>query len=136
MKLIPPTAPHSSSIIRNGCNKPNCGRLTNSTVSPHFKKLKKKVVVYGLLQFLQVYAALLPRSCYYLFLSNNFRFMVEIHPTLRRTALEWQMTSTIFLFCNPILFAICTSTFSKLCRDIYTCIQCHVEKCSAALLRN
>jgi hypothetical protein len=33
-----------------------------------------------------------------------------------------------FLFCNPILFAICTSTFSKLCKDMYTCIQWHVEE--------
>jgi hypothetical protein len=23
-------------------------------------------------------------------------------------------------FCNPILFAICTSTFSKLCKNMYT----------------
>jgi hypothetical protein len=25
-----------------------------------------------------------------------------------------------FFFCNPILFAICTSTFSKLCKNMYT----------------
>jgi hypothetical protein len=30
---------------------------------------------------------------------------------------------------NPILFAICTSTFSKLCKNMYTCIQWHVEGC-------
>jgi hypothetical protein len=24
------------------------------------------------------------------------------------------------IFCNPILFAICTSTFSKLCINMYT----------------
>jgi hypothetical protein len=35
-------------------------------------------------------------------------------------------------FCNPILFAICTSTFSILCKDI----QWHVEECSLALLYN
>jgi hypothetical protein len=26
----------------------------------------------------------------------------------------------ILFFCNPILFAICTSTFSKLCKNMYT----------------
>jgi hypothetical protein len=26
----------------------------------------------------------------------------------------------LFIFCNPILFAICTSTFSKLCKNMYT----------------
>jgi hypothetical protein len=39
-------------------------------------------------------------------------------------------------FCNPILFAVCTSTFSKLCKNMYTCIQWHVEECSVALLCN
>jgi hypothetical protein len=39
-------------------------------------------------------------------------------------------------FCNPILFAICTSTFSKLCKNMYTCIQWHVEECSVELLCN
>jgi hypothetical protein len=28
-------------------------------------------------------------------------------------------------FCNPILFAICTSTFSKLCKNIYT-VACRI----------
>jgi hypothetical protein len=42
----------------------------------------------------------------------------------------------IFFFGNPILFAICTSTFSKLCKNMYTCIQGHVEECSLALLCN
>jgi hypothetical protein len=41
-----------------------------------------------------------------------------------------------YLFCNPILFAIYTSTFSKLCKNMYTCIQWHVEECSVALLCN
>jgi hypothetical protein len=36
-------------------------------------------------------------------------------------------------FCNPILFAIYTSTLSKLGRR---CIQWHVEECSVALLCN
>jgi hypothetical protein len=27
---------------------------------------------------------------------------------------------TIFFFCNPILFALCTSTFSKLCINVYS----------------
>jgi hypothetical protein len=26
----------------------------------------------------------------------------------------------LILFCNPILFAVCTSTFSKLCKNMYT----------------
>jgi hypothetical protein len=26
----------------------------------------------------------------------------------------------VFSFCNPILFAICTSTFSKLCKNVYS----------------
>jgi hypothetical protein len=34
-------------------------------------------------------------------------------------------------FYNPILFAVCTSTFSKLCKQH---IQQHVEECSVALL--
>jgi hypothetical protein len=38
-----------------------------------------------------------------------------------------------FFFGNPILFAICTSAFSKLCKR---CIQWHVEECSVALLCN
>jgi hypothetical protein len=40
--LIPPTAPHSSSIIRSWYNRPISGRRTKWTVSPHPKKLKKK----------------------------------------------------------------------------------------------
>jgi hypothetical protein len=39
----------------------------------------------------------------------------------------------VSFFCNPILFAICTTTFSKLCK---TCIQWHVEECSVAFLCN
>jgi hypothetical protein len=38
-----------------------------------------------------------------------------------------------FVFCNSILFAICTGTFSKLCKRR---IQWHVEECSVALLCN
>jgi hypothetical protein len=38
-----------------------------------------------------------------------------------------------FFFGNPILFAACTSTFSKLCKRR---IQWHVEECSVALLCN
>jgi hypothetical protein len=34
------------------------------------------------------------------------------------------------IFCDPILNAICTSTFS---RTVYKFIQCHVVKCSVAL---
>jgi hypothetical protein len=34
-------------------------------------------------------------------------------------------------FCNPILFAICPSTFSKLCEKR---LQWHAEECSVALL--
>jgi hypothetical protein len=40
---------------------------------------------------------------------------------------------TIQFFRNPILFAICTSTFSKLCKRH---IEWHVEECSLALLCN
>jgi hypothetical protein len=36
---------------------------------------------------------------------------------------------TYFFLCNPILFAICTSTSSKLCK------QQHVEGLSVALLK-
>jgi hypothetical protein len=43
------------------------------------------------------------------------------------TGLMWDF------FCNPILFAICTSTFSKLCKKR---IQWHVEECSLVLLCN
>jgi hypothetical protein len=39
---IPPTAQHSSSIIRGWHNRPVGGRRTKWTVSPHLKKLKKK----------------------------------------------------------------------------------------------
>jgi hypothetical protein len=42
--VIPPTAPHSSSIIRGWCNSPVSGRRTKWTqVSPHPKKLLKLV---------------------------------------------------------------------------------------------
>jgi hypothetical protein len=34
------------------------------------------------------------------------------------------------------LQSIYTSTFSKLCKNINTCIQWHVEECSVALLCN
>jgi hypothetical protein len=40
---------------------------------------------------------------------------------------------SIIIFLNPILFAICTSTFSKLCKRR---IQWHVEECSLALFCN
>jgi hypothetical protein len=40
--LIPPTAPHSSSITRGWYNRPVSGRRTKWTVSPHNKKLKKE----------------------------------------------------------------------------------------------
>jgi hypothetical protein len=36
--LIPPTAPHSSSIIRGWYNRPNSGRRAKWTQSPHHKK--------------------------------------------------------------------------------------------------
>jgi hypothetical protein len=39
----------------------------------------------------------------------------------------------IFFFCNLISFAICTSTFSKLCKQR---VQWHVEECSVAFLCN
>jgi hypothetical protein len=41
--------------------------------------------------------------------------------------------ATLIFFCNSILFSVCTSTFSKLCKQ---CIQCHVEECWVALLHN
>jgi hypothetical protein len=37
--LIPPTAPHSSAIIRCWYNRPIGGRRTEWTVSPHLKKI-------------------------------------------------------------------------------------------------
>jgi hypothetical protein len=37
-------------------------------------------------------------------------------------------------FCSPILFAICTITFSKLCKRTYKNVQWHVEECSVALI--
>jgi hypothetical protein len=37
------------------------------------------------------------------------------------------------IFFNSILFAICTSTFSKLCKNVNTYIQLHVEECLVAL---
>jgi hypothetical protein len=41
--LIPPTTPHSSSIIWGWYNRPNIGRRTKCTQShPHLKKLKNK----------------------------------------------------------------------------------------------
>jgi hypothetical protein len=41
--LIPPTVPHSSSIIRGWYNRPVSGRCTKWTqVSPHPRKLNKK----------------------------------------------------------------------------------------------
>jgi hypothetical protein len=30
------------------------------------------------------------------------------------------MVMCLIFFCNPILFAICTSTFSKLCKNVYS----------------
>jgi hypothetical protein len=29
----------------------------------------------------------------------------------------------VLLVCNPILFAVCTSTFSKLCKNVYSGMQ-------------
>jgi hypothetical protein len=40
----------------------------------------------------------------------------------------------LYFFFNPILFAVCTSTFNKLCKNMYTCIQWHVEECSIAVV--
>jgi hypothetical protein len=34
-------------------------------------------------------------------------------------------------FCNPILFAICTSTFGKLCKNIYT-VACRTNRFKAS----
>jgi hypothetical protein len=31
-----------------------------------------------------------------------------------------QIEAMLFFFCNPILFAISTSTFTKLCKNMYT----------------
>jgi hypothetical protein len=42
----------------------------------------------------------------------------------------------LYLSCNPISFAICTNTFSTLCKNMYTHIEWHVEECSVALLSN
>jgi hypothetical protein len=41
--------------------------------------------------------------------------------TLALHAGGWSLIPAIQqeFFCNPILFAICTSTFSKLCKNVY-----------------
>jgi hypothetical protein len=43
----------------------------------------------------------------------------------------WRIGCTHF-FCKPILFAICTSTFSKLCKNMYT-VACRRVLSSASL---
>jgi hypothetical protein len=46
--LIPPTVPHSSSIVRDWCNSSNYGRRTKwIQVSSHPKKLKKDWCIFG-----------------------------------------------------------------------------------------
>jgi hypothetical protein len=42
--FMPPNVPHSSSIIRDWCNRPNSCRRSKWTVSPHPKKLKIKPI--------------------------------------------------------------------------------------------
>jgi hypothetical protein len=48
---------------------------------------------------------------------HHFRFseMPLFHGWVLHVRTPWQL-----LFWNPILFAICTSTFSKLCKNMYT----------------
>jgi hypothetical protein len=51
-----------------------------------------------------------------------------------RTSAVGKISWSVYFFCNSILFAICTNTFSKLCKNMYKCIRRHVEECSVALL--
>jgi hypothetical protein len=56
--------------------------------------------------------------------------MDDVHPSTQRVQLRssYDNGSTVrflvrsleFIFCNPILLATCTSTFSKLCKNMYT----------------
>jgi hypothetical protein len=69
-------------------------------------------------------------------LSRLYLLTIPVRSNIKRVRQQSNTYSRFFFFWNPILFAICTSTFSKLCKDMYTCIQWHVEECLAALLRN
>jgi hypothetical protein len=59
--------------------------------------------------------------------------IVDIIPVVRNTFIGPSVGVTIVtlaaigFFCNPILFAVCTSTFSKLCKER---VQWHVEEWS------
>jgi hypothetical protein len=61
-------------------------------------------------------------------------FLCSIAVLKRQTKSTISFDKGYNFFCNPILFAICTNTFSKICKK--TCIQWHVEVCSLALLCN
>jgi hypothetical protein len=43
------------------------------------------------------------------------------------------LQAVVIIFFNPILFLICSSTFSKMCKQR---IQWHVEECSVANVTN
>jgi hypothetical protein len=65
-------------------------------------------------------------------LTNEGRPRRNCHKLPPSAAFEYFHKS--LFFCNPILFAICTNTFIRLCKNMYTYIQWHVEECSIALL--
>jgi hypothetical protein len=54
------------------------------------------------------------------FLNTNAIYLTESSPTPRVTYSRHCVDVYQFVFCNPILFAICTSTFSKLCINEYS----------------
>jgi hypothetical protein len=57
---------------------------------------------------------------------------MELKPTtvVRYSLCSYHVSNTNRFFCNPTLFATCTSTVSKLCTKL---IQLHVEEYSVAL---
>jgi hypothetical protein len=55
--------------------------------------------------------------CLTCILTVDFSITLSATQTLRIASNDWKII--INLFCNPILLAICTSTFSKLCKNIY-----------------
>jgi hypothetical protein len=71
---------------------------------------------------LQIFSISITNSFKWNSISTKFFFHRTTSPATRTYSIATakQNEKNEFFFCNPILFAICTSTFSKLCKNIYS----------------
>jgi hypothetical protein len=66
--------------------------------------------------------------------SSEFFFRSDSKHNVTKYNSTLNEKTIMIFFCNPIAFAICSSTMNKLCKNVYSGM--YVEECSVALLYN